>query len=69
MKNCPFYGRALFTSFAGAPDRPRFLLIDSRGNQCALVTDAHSPCMLEIAGQPVEWRDCPRMKDVRMEHD
>jgi hypothetical protein len=45
----------------------KFLLLDTRGNQCALVTDKHAPCMLEIDGEAVEWSDCPRMKDVRME--
>jgi hypothetical protein len=64
MKNCPFYGRAIYPQVMLPL---RFLLIDSQGNQCALVTDAHSPCRMEIDGLPVEWRECPLIKDIRME--
>lgn len=35
---CPFYGVALM----------RGVLVPSGGNQCALVTTAHSPCTMEI---------------------
>lgn len=61
--NCPFYGHSMFFNIVLPP---RFLLIDSGGNQCALITDAHSPCMLEINGQEVEWRLCPRVREARM---
>lgn len=62
--NCPFYGRSMFIN---AVWPPRILLIKSHGNQCALVTDAHAPCLMEINGDPIEWRECPRVKDMRME--
>lgn len=58
--NCPFYGRALWESIT-AP----FLLVDTRGNQCALITDAHSPCAMEIEGREIDWRACPRVAEVR----
>jgi len=62
-RNCPFYGRSMQTALAVKP--ALFVLFDSRGNQCALVTDAHSPCLLEIEGRPVEWRECPRVEAIR----
>lgn len=66
MKNCPFYGRALFAHMALPV---KFVLLDTRGNQCAIVTDAHSPCWMEINDQPVDWTVCPRVKDMRMERE
>jgi hypothetical protein len=66
--NCPFYGYAMFRlgSMAGAFP---FVLIPSHGNQCALVTDSHSPCILQTNGDPVEWSVCPRVSDVRITRD
>lgn len=59
--NCPFYGynMALGRSTAQRPDFAPFRLIPTRGNQCALITGAHSPCQLETTGQPIEWSVCP----------
>jgi hypothetical protein len=37
--SCLFYGRAAILSFER--------MIDTGGNQCALVTDAHAPCVME----------------------
>ena len=64
MKNCPFYGRAMFAQMM-LPFR--FLLLDSQGNQCGVITHRHAPCRMEIEGQSVEWRECPLIKDIRME--
>jgi hypothetical protein len=67
--NCPFYGRALYqTRFAATGPQP-FVLIDSRGNQCAVVTDSHSPCRMEIHGEVPDWKTCPLVRDIRMEGD
>ena len=48
-KRCPFYG------FHQSPG----LFMDSRGNQCALITDSYSPCRMEVVGDPVDWDECP----------
>lgn len=64
--DCPFYGRALISFVIGGDDSVPFRLLDSRGNQCALVICAHSPCKMEIDGQPVDWRTCPRVAELRV---
>ena len=45
---CPFYG------FNGMFD----VMIDSKGNQCALITDSHSPCQMEMQKQRPDWSKC-----------
>jgi hypothetical protein len=66
--NCPFYGRAMYqTGVIGTP-RP-FLLLETGGNQCALVVTSHAPCMMEICGEVPEWKTCPQVRDMRMEAD
>lgn len=62
-RNCPFYGRYLFGSLSHVDQRP-FMLLDSYGNQCAVIMVAHSPCYLEVEGKPVDWRECQRVKDL-----
>lgn len=64
MNNCPFYGRAMFSNTVVPV---KILLLDTRGNQCAIVTDRHAPCWMETSRQPIDWRECPLMKDMRME--
>jgi hypothetical protein len=64
--NCPFYGRHLTPAasahaFQEARRHP-FALISQHGNQCAIVTDSYAPCLLEIAGLPIEWAECARLK-------
>jgi hypothetical protein len=61
-RNCPFYGRYLFTGAGAVP----FLLIASSGNQCGLVTDAYAPCVLEIGHFAIEWAECPRVQAIRI---
>jgi len=46
---CPFYG---FNGMFGG-------LIDSRGNQCALVKKSYSPCQMELDGETPDWHNCP----------
>jgi len=62
--NCPFYGRHMFLAAPQVPHSAAFLLIGHDGNQCALVMDACSPCQLEANKQKIDWRACPRMRDV-----
>jgi hypothetical protein len=42
-----------------------FLLLDQKGSQCGLIETAHSPCMMEVNGQPIEWEQCPRVEEIR----
>lgn len=64
MKNCPFYGRAMYVQLAhfALP----FILLNTEGNQCGLILNRHAPCILEIDGQPVEWSACPIVREVRL---
>lgn len=48
---CPFYG---FHQTANVGIN----LIDSCGNQCALITGVFSPCRLETAGHRPDWERC-----------
>ena len=59
---CPFYGCSLHGLPASVPNFPRApVLIPSSGNQCALITSAHSPCWMEVAENAApDWAQCPR---------
>ena len=59
--NCLFYGHRLVDL------GDRFVLVDSYGNQCALIQHAFSPCQLELHGgiESVDWRRCPLAKGLR----
>ncbi len=46
---CPFRG---FTIILNS-------MVDSKGNQCALVTDSYDPCRMETAGDEPNWSECP----------
>lgn len=46
---CPFYG---FSNMGGS-------LIDSKGNQCALITNSYSPCQMEMREEEPNWQSCP----------
>ena len=48
-QRCPFYG------FSAA----RGNLIDTKGNQCALITNSHSPCRMEMNQEDPDWEACP----------
>jgi len=64
--NCPFYGAVYFEGQRGTP-HPPFVLFPTEGNECAVVTNRHTPCYLEIEGQPVDWRNCVIVRLMRME--
>lgn len=54
--SCPFYGVALHVN-----QHDFRVLIPSGGNQCALITSAHSPCWMEVAeDRAPDWAQCPR---------
>ena len=46
---CPFYG------FYMAPGA----LLDTEGNQCALLTDSYSPCQMQVYGELPNFGACP----------
>lgn len=52
---CMFYGKAA-TSHYG--------LIPQHGNQCALITNALAPCVMEMQDQPPRWSKCSRVPDA-----
>jgi hypothetical protein len=56
--SCPFYSASLnFKRDANEGG----VLFNSGGNQCALITSAHSPCWMEVSeSRPPEWAACPR---------
>jgi hypothetical protein len=47
---CKFYGAAASIK--------QELLIDTGGNQCALIVEAHAPCRMEIAALDPELEAC-----------
>lgn len=65
--NCPFYGRHMFLEGVRGIAKSPFLLIDQHGNQCGLIVSGYAPCWMEVNQQPVDWRECPFVKDVRID--
>ena len=48
--NCPFYGKHATREFG---------LVDSNGNQCALILDAYAPCYMEaLTSTPANAEAC-----------
>lgn len=65
MLNCPFFGCMAYQAHLyGSPALALFL--NTHGNQCALVTTAHSPCMFTDDPGAIDWRMCPRVRDIRV---
>ena len=65
--NCPFYGRQMYSAGMFPVQQP-MLLLDTKGNQCALVTISHMPCFMESGmQQEPDWKTCPLVRDMRME--
>jgi hypothetical protein len=53
---CPFYGKS------GVANH---VLIDTGGNQCALILESHTPCMMEvILNQEPDWETCPLIQKI-----
>lgn len=67
LPHCPFYGHAVggFLWLTDSDQAALLTLIDSRGNQCALVLDAYSPCYMEIEGVMPDWKECLRIRTAR----
>lgn len=60
--NCPFYAQALHNvgRHTGLATNGWVLVENPQSNQCALITGAHSPCMLEVVGIEPRWELCVR---------
>jgi hypothetical protein len=60
--SCPFYNFSLINhqGIGAMIESPQ------EGNRCALIVDAHSPCVMEVAGTPIDYRSCPRISSVGM---
>lgn len=66
--SCPFYGASVVFRAAGGAGR--VMQNPMPGNQCALITSAHSPCWMEaIEGTPPDWEHCPRNPDLLAGYD
>lgn len=54
---CPFFAHYLHLD-------PRIsggiLIPNPNSNQCALITDAHSPCIMQLDDKQPSWRGCQR---------
>lgn len=65
---CPFYAHALMpllTSPGYFAPLKWALFPNPDSNQCALITDAHSPCIMQIDGTEPDWAVCPRNPSVK----
>ena len=56
---CPFYG-----FFLSLDDK---IMINSKGNQCALKTQSYSPCIMQIDDQEIDWSKCVYNSDKDFE--
>jgi len=57
--NCPFYGCSGDQGY----------LVETGGNQCALVVQRNAPCENEVEGKAVEWSACSRFNAImKTEH-
>lgn len=65
--NCPFYGCAMFATGMGIAGPKPFLLFKTDGNQCALITNSHSPCRMEMNDETPDWKTCILVREIRME--
>lgn len=55
--NCPFYAASLFFRRGVMPA----IISNPTSNQCAIITDAHSPCRMQVfEGQEPDWKRCMR---------
>ena len=62
--NCPFYGCMAYQAHLYGNQPVLALLLNTQGNQCALVTTAHSPCLFPES--EADWKVCPRVRDMRI---
>lgn len=54
--NCPFYMHSLTRLTMG-----KWVFHENpSSNQCALITEAHSPCQMQVAGMVPQWNSCAR---------
>lgn len=71
---CPFYGASLIVAstrtfvddqtlavrFGPSP----YLIVSEPSNRCALITSAHSPCVMKICGRDPQWSACNRNPEI-----
>jgi hypothetical protein len=58
--SCPFYGKSAVALLSDSLfEVERGPLIDTHGNQCALIIHKHAPCMMETQGVEVDGDRCP----------
>lgn len=64
VRNCPFYGYALYSSvvMAAQSKTPPFVMFPTGDNQCALVGGWYAPCRMEQDGEVPEWNECTLVK-------
>ena len=78
-KNCPFHAHAILPPLSvegtfrksdgimsAQYERPWVLIENPGSNQCALITDAHSPCWMELKKLTPDWKSA-RETQRRME--
>jgi hypothetical protein len=59
--SCPFYGRAAASTWG---------IIDTVGNQCAIIIDAHAPCAMEaLLNVPPDAKACPLLRAARQSRE
>jgi len=58
---CPFYGFSFIPKLS--------LMVGHPGNRCALITDAHSPCRMEVQELIPCWERCTSFNKLEMKND
>jgi hypothetical protein len=54
--SCVFYGKSGVANF---------MLVETHGNQCALVVTSHHPCAMEMEGVAPDDKQCPLIEIMR----
>lgn len=57
---CPFYGRSLLDLSDHEGQYGVIAIVQQRGNRCALILDAHSPCKMTMENSLPFWGACER---------
>lgn len=63
--NCPFYGK-----HAVAMEKLGGVLVDSGGNQCAIIARSFSPCVMEVwLGKEPDSNTCELLRSVSIQRE
>jgi hypothetical protein len=58
--DCPFYAHSIIKVLSRSA-RPWLIIPTPSSNACALITDAHSPCRMEVEEDAApDWNRCIR---------